>query len=178
MTNGKPIDEGAENEPKPEEGAGSQEGAEGAPKAEPEGQGDGEERVEDKHGQPGINAQKYARDMKAKDDEIAALKAQIEESAKTEEGRAKLQKQIEELEAKHADERITYDLKLAGIRDEKAVKAAKAMLGDYDGDIEKLKADCPYLFSEEKKTGSTGLKHEGAGEDIDAKLDKAMGIKE
>ncbi len=83
MTNGKPIDEGAENEPKPDEGAGAREGAENAQEAEPEGQGDGEERVEDKHGHPGINAQKYARDMKAKDDEIAALKAQIEESAKT-----------------------------------------------------------------------------------------------
>ena len=32
--------------------------------------GDG---VKDKHGQPGINAEKYARDMEAKDAEIAKL---------------------------------------------------------------------------------------------------------
>lgn len=153
-------------------------------KADPEpaaagyGEGDGEEEVADKHGMPGINREKYNRDMAAKDEEIAALKAQIAEAAKTEEGRKALEEKIAQLESSHKDERVTYDLKLAGIRDEKAVKAAKAMLPDYGGDVAKLKEECPYLFSEAKQTGSTGLKHEGGAgsEDTDAKLDKIWGV--
>lgn len=161
-------------EPAPPEGGKE---TEGDPEPAPEGQGGGEGEVADRHGMPGINREKYNRDMAAKDEEIAALKAQIAEAAKTEEGRKALEEKIAELESSHRDERVTYDLKLAGIRDEKAVKAAKAMLPDYGGDVAKLKEDCPYLFSEKKQTGSTGLKGEGeAGEALDAKLDKIFGV--
>lgn len=166
MPDGK-IDEekdAKQEEPKAEAEAAPQDGADEAT--------DGGE-VEDKHGQPGINREKYARDMKARDDKIAELQAQLDEKAKTEEGRASLKKELDDLKAEMADERVAHKLELAGCRN---VKAAKALLDDYDGDVAKLKEECPYLF-EGKKAGSTGLKPEGGASDLDDKLDKAFKLK-
>ena len=56
-------------------------------------------------------------------------------------------------------------------------QAARALLDDYDGDVDKLKAECPYLFGKEKKTGTTGAKPTGAAGDDDAELDRAFGLK-
>lgn len=161
----------------PKQGDGTQGGTEGDPKPAAEGQGDGEGEVKDNHGQPGINREKYQRDIAAKDKEIADLKAQIAEAAKTEEGRKALEEKIAKLEADQKDERVTHKLELAGCRN---TKAAKALLDDYDGDVAKLKEDCPYLFSDgkNKRTGSTGLKPDGdADKALDEKLDRAFGIK-
>ena len=136
--------------------------------------GDG---VKDKHGQPGINAEKYARDMEAKDAEIAKLQEQLAEAAKTEEGRKELQKQIDEMKASQADERVNHKLELAGCKN---TKAAKALLDDYDGDVSKLKEDCPYLFEGKKESGSTGGKPAGAASDSAKRLEearKAAGIR-
>lgn len=149
-----------------------EEGAEEEPTAG-EGQ-DGGEGVEDKHGQPGINREKYQRDIEAKDKQIAELQAQLDEKSKTEEGRAALKAELDRLKADMADERIDHKLELAGCLN---AKAAKALLGDYDGDVAKLKEGCPYLFGAEKKTGSTGLKPEGGASDLDDKLDKAFKLK-
>lgn len=161
----------------PKQGDGTQGGTEGDPKPAAEGQGGGEGEVKDNHGQPGINREKYQRDIAAKDKEIADLKAQIAEAAKTEEGRKALEEKIAKLEADQKDERVTHKLELAGCRN---TKAAKALLDDYDGDVAKLKEDCPYLFSDgkNKQTGSTGLKPDGdADKALDEKLDRAFGIK-
>lgn len=161
----------------PKQGDGTQGGTEGDPKPAAEGQGGGEGEVKDNHGQPGINRGKYQRDIAAKDKEIADLKAQIAEAAKTEEGRKALEEKIAKLEADQKDERVTHKLELAGCRN---TKAAKALLDDYDGDVAKLKEDCPYLFSDgkNKQTGSTGLKPDGdADKALDEKLDRAFGIK-
>lgn len=160
-------------EPRQGEGAQGDQGAATEPAAD--GQGGDEEAVADKHGQPGINREKYQRDIKAKDDKIAELQAQLDEKSKTEEGRAALQKELDGLKAEMADERTTHKLELAGCRN---AKAAKALLDDYDGDVDKLKAGCPYLFSDGKQTGSTGLKPEGdAAKAMDDKLDRAFGLK-
>ena len=161
----------------PKQGDGTQGGTEGDPKPAAEGQGGGEGEVKDNHGQPGINREKYQRDIAAKDKEIADLKAQIAEAAKTEEGRKALEEKIAKLEADQKDEWVTHKLELAGCRN---TKAAKALLDDYDGDVAKLKEDCPYLFSDgkNKQTGSTGLKPDGdADKALDEKLDRAFGIK-
>lgn len=161
----------------PKQGDGTQGGTEGDPKPAAEGQGGGEGEVKDNHDQPGINREKYQRDIAAKDKEIADLKAQIAEAAKTEEGRKALEEKIAKLEADQKDERVTHKLELAGCRN---TKAAKALLDDYDGDVAKLKEDCPYLFSDgkNKQTGSTGLKPDGdADKALDEKLDRAFGIK-
>ena len=147
-----------------------EEGAEGP--AAGEGQ-DGGEGVEDKHGQPGINREKYQRDIEAKDRQIAELQAQLDEKSKTEEGRAALKAELDKLKADMADERVTHSLQLEGCLN---AKAAKALLGDYDGDVSKLKDQCPYLFAE-RKTGSTGLKTQGDASDLDDKLDKAFKLK-
>lgn len=149
-------------------------GAEGDPKPATEGQGGGDGEPNDKHGQPGINREKYQRDIEAKDKKIAELQAQLDEKSKTEEGRAALKEELDKLKAEMADERVDHKLELAGCRN---AKAAKALLEDYDGDVAKLKEACPYLFGNEKKTGSTGLKPEGGAGDLDDKLDKAFGIK-
>lgn len=150
----------AEAEAAPQDGTAPQDGADGG-------------EVEDRHGQPGVNREKYARDMKARDDKIAELQAQLDEKAKTEEGRESLKKELDDLKAEMADERVAHKLELAGCRN---VKAAKALLDDYDGDVAKLKEECPYLF-EGKKAGSTGLKPEGGASDLDDKLDKAFKLK-
>lgn len=166
-----------EPQTEPKQGDGTQGGTEGDPKPAAEGQGGGEGEVKDNHGQPGINREKYQRDIAAKDKEIADLKAQIAEAAKTEEGRKALEEKIAKLEADQKDERVTHKLELAGCRN---TKAAKALLDDYDGDVAKLKEDCPYLFSDgkNKQTGSTGLKPDGdADKALDEKLDRAFGIK-
>ncbi len=138
---------------KAEPEAEAKDGREAAPQdGSDETAGGGE--VADKHGQPGINREKYARDMKARDDKIAELQAQLDEKAKTEEGRASLKKELDDLKAEMAGERVAHKLEMAGCRN---AKAAKALLDDYDGDVDKLKEGCPYLF-EGKKAGSTGLK--------------------
>lgn len=155
-----------EPETEPEKGAGEEPAA-------GEGQ-DGGEGVEDKHGQPGINREKYQRDIEAKNKQIAELQAQLDEKSKTEEGRAALKAELDRLKADMADERIDHKLELAGCLN---AKAAKALLGDYDGDVAKLKEGCPYLFGAEKKTGSTGLKPEGGAGDLDDKIDKAFKLK-
>ena len=74
--------------------------------------------------------------MAAKDKEIEELKAQMAEMSATKEGREKLEKRISELEAQNKDDRVTFQLQLAGCKN---VKAAKALLDDYDGDIDKMK---------------------------------------
>lgn len=168
-----------ENEPKTEpqtdpKAEPAEGGTEGDPKPATEGQGGGAGEPNDKHGQPGINREKYQRDIEAKDKQIAELQAQLDEKSKTEEGRAALKEELDKLKAEMADERVDHKLELAGCRN---AKAAKALLEDYDGDVAKLKEACPYLFGTEKKTGSTGLKPEGGAGDLDDKLDKAFGIK-
>lgn len=163
----------------PEEG---QEGSEGAQDAganeEPKDEGKqpegSTEDVKDKHGQPGINKERHEKEMAAKDAEIADLKAQIAKAAETKEGREKLEQRIAELEEKQAEERTTHKLELAGCKD---VKAAKARLEDFDGDVAKLKSECPYLFEAEKQTGRAGGKPGGAPDSLGEKIDQAMGIK-
>lgn len=155
-----------EPETEPEEG-------EGTEPAAGEGQ-DGDGEVKDSHGQPGINREKYQRDIEAKDKQIAELQAQLDERSKTEEGRAALKAELDKLKADMADERTDHRLQLAGCLN---AKAAKALLGDYGGDVDKLKEGCPYLFGAEKRTGSTGLKPQGDASDLDDKLDKAFKLK-
>ncbi len=166
---GKEPEDNGKGTPEPEDDGGS-----GAQTPPPD-----EGQLKDKHGEDAINRGRYVRDMKAKDDEIAALQKQLEEANGKAQSGAEALKAVKELEAKLADEKVSGALKLAGCVNE---KAAKAILGDYDGDVEKLARECPYLFGGNaggKQTGSTGGKHGGAPgkEGEDAELDKLFGLK-
>lgn len=157
------MEENEEKDPvKPTEGD-SAEGAEGTEPKEPETGNEAEEQpsdedIKDQHGQVGISRAKYEREMEAKDARIAELEAKVEENAKTAAGRDELKKEIEALKAANAETKTNFELELAGCRN---VKAAKALLEDYEGNIAKLKEAEPWLFQAEKQ-GSTGLKPEGA----------------
>lgn len=141
------------------------------PQQEPEG-------IVDSHGQPGISRAKYDREVKAWKDQVAELKAQLDQQAKAgQEGGdrvAKLEDDLKAMRQQLDDERLAGKLAAAGCVN---AKAAKAVLGDYDGDIEALKKDCPYLFKQERQTGSTGGTPAGASKaDLVARARKAAGL--
>lgn len=130
----------------------------------------------DKHGEPTINKGRYDREMKEKNDEIAKLKAELEKSKKgtktVDDAMAEVAKLREEL----ADKELTHKLDKAGCVN---VKAAKAVLDDYEGDVQKLIEGAPYLFGsqQEPKRGSTGAKPHGTpNNNDDAWMDKAFGL--
>ena len=104
----------------------------------------------------------YEAALKERDARIAELEGEIAEAAKTAEGAEALRKEMDELRRRGDEERVGFELQLAGARN---VKAARALLADYDDDIEKLKAAEPWLFSAPAApvpTGATGLPSAGA----------------
>ena len=167
------------NEPEDNGGAGTPTPQDDGGPTPPAGGSDGG-KLTDKHGEEAINLGHHNRLMAEKDDEIAELKKQLAASKGEAEKGADALKQIAELKTQLADEKVTNALKLAGCVNE---KAAKAVLGDYDGDVSKLAEACPYLFGGNagtKQTGSTGARRTGApgtNRDEDAELDKLFGLK-
>lgn len=115
------------------------------------------------NGDVAMQAQKnYEAALAERDARIAELEGEIAEAAKTAEGAEKLRAEMDELRRKGDEERVGFELQLAGARN---VKAARALLPDHDGDIEKLKAAEPWLFSASPApapTGATGLPSAGA----------------
>lgn len=104
----------------------------------------------------------YEAALAERDARIAELEGEIAEAAKTAEGAERLRAEMDELRRKGDEERVGFELQLAGARN---VKAARALLADYDDDIEKLKAAEPWLFSAPAApapTGATGLPSAGA----------------
>lgn len=135
-----------------------------APEPEPE--------PKDPHGQPGIARGKYERDIKERDQKIAELEKRIAEAAKSEEAAKELRGEIDKLKADMKAKDTENALRMRGC---KSVKAAMVLLDDYDGDIEKMAEDCPFLFDTEpaKPTGSTGIKPAGTVDDAAERLAKA-----
>lgn len=153
-----------EPQSKPEEKAGQ----------EPEGS---DEKVVDKHGQPGINKERHDKEVGELKATIKELQAQIAEQAKTEAGREEMGKRIAELEKKLEEEAVNHRLEMASCRN---LKAARALLEDYDGDVAKMKESEPWLFEDAKPTGSTGVKPTGAAQseaEVEARLRKAAGLR-
>ena len=104
----------------------------------------------------------YEAALAERDARIAGLEGEIAEAAKTAEGAEKLRAEMDELRRKGDEERVGFELQLAGARN---VKAARALLADHDNDIEKLKAAEPWLFSASPApahAGATGLPSAGA----------------
>lgn len=111
-----------------------------------------DEKLTDSHGQEAVAKGKYQRDIANKDAEIEALRKELEEVKGEASKSADANEEIRKLRAEIADEKLTNALNAQGCINP---KAAKALLEDYDNDIDALAKDCPYLFKQ-KQTGTTG----------------------
>lgn len=112
----------------------------------------------------------YEAALAERDSRIAELEGQIAEAAKTAESAEKLRTKMDELRRQGEEQRVSFELTMAGARN---VKAATVLLPDYDNDIEKLKAAEPWLFGAgvpAQPTGATGLPNAGAASDEGATL--------
>ena len=113
----------------------------------------------------------YEAALAERDARIAELEGEIAEAAKTAEGAEKLRAEMDELRRKGDEERVGFELQLAGARN---VKAARALLADHDNDVEKLKAAEPWLFGAgvpaPAQAGATGLPSAGAATDEGAQM--------
>ncbi len=114
-----------------------------------------------------VNAHKHQRDLAKVEAERDAAKAELE-------GYKKLEKEFADYKAEQEAAKTESTLKEAGCHD---IVAASARLKEFDGDVVKLKEAAPYLFTSSDKSKSTGGNPKGtAGDDLDAKLDKAFGL--
>lgn len=71
----------------------------------------------------------YEAPLKERDERIAVLEDEIAEAAKTAESAEKLRAEMDERRRKVEEQRVGFELQMAGARN---VKAAKALLADYD----------------------------------------------
>ena len=164
------------------QGAGENANGEGAQGDNANGEGaqgegnDGDDgKVLDSHGQTGINKERHDKEVAELKKQIEELKADAAEAAESKAKRDEFEQKVSDLEGKLADSELSRKLEKVGCR---SVKAAKALLPDYDGDVEKLRAAEPFLFEEVKPTGSTGFKPKAADpKDDQEELDKLFGIK-
>lgn len=158
-----------------EEGENAEGGNANGEGAQGEGNEGDEGKVLDSHGQPGINKERHDKEVAELKKQIEELKADAAEAAESKAKRAEYEKKVNDLEGKLADSELSRKLEKVGCR---SVKAAKALLADYDGDIEKLRAAEPFLFEEVKPAGSTGFKPKANDpKDDQEELDKLFGIK-
>ena len=115
----------------------------------------------------------YRAALVDRDKKIAELEAQIADAVKTVESANALAKQIEELKEATDNERIGYELKLAGCR---SVRAGRVLLADHKGDMAALKKAEPWLFGDAVGTGATGLEPAGASKGESDEMKRWMAI--
>ena len=142
--------------------AGDNHGAEA--QEEPQAQEDFE-REQAKEEQPQVSGVDWEKAIAERDEKIAALEQQVADAAKNAEATEALRGEIAELKAQGESDRIDFKLQLAGVRN---IKAARAVLDDHGGDIDKLKAEEPWLFAEAPTAqlgGKTGLPNAGTSSD-------------
>ena len=113
----------------------------------------------------------YEAALRERDERIAALEGEIAEASKTAEAAERLRAEMDELRRRGDEERVGFELQIAGAR---SVKAARALLSDYDNDIDKLRAAEPWLFgagaAAPAQAGATGLPNAGAATDEGAQM--------
>ena len=119
----------------------------------------------------------YEAALRERDERIAALEGEIAEAAKTAESAERLRAEMDELRRQGEEQRVGFELQMAGARN---VKAARALLPDHDNDIEKLRAAEPWLFGAgtgaPAQAGATGLPNAGAATDEGATMRRWRGI--
>lgn len=100
-----------------------------------------------------VNRYKYERDIKAKDDRIKELEDQLAGKQKDGDDLSALRKEFDAYKAEQEAAKTSSTLEKAGCIN---VKAASALLDDYDGDVAKLKEAVPYLFKSDNANKNTG----------------------
>lgn len=93
-----------------------------------------------------MSVHKHQREMAKVEAERDAAKAEAE-------GFNGLKAEFDAYKAEQAKEKAEAALKAAGCID---TVAASARLGEFEGDVEKLKGAAPYLFASSDKSKSTG----------------------
>lgn len=116
----------------------------------------------------------YEAALAKRDARITELEDEVAEAAKRAE---KMRAEMDELRKQGEEQRVGFELQMAGARN---VKAAKALLADYDNDVDKLKVGEPWLFgtgtAAPAQTGTTGLPNAGAATDEGATMRRWRGI--
>ena len=117
----------------------------------------------------------YQAALRAQDAEIETLQTRVVEVVKTSETTEALNAEIAALKQQMADKPVEFALRAA---DARSVKAAKPLLGEYDGDVVALVAAGPWLFegtvptsrrtSQTSAGGATGLESAGVAGGNDA----------
>lgn len=135
-----------------------------------EGHGGTEQQAEQKPA-PGdtVNRRKHEREVSKLEAERDAAKAEAD-------GYKGLKAEFEAYKAEQAKEKTEAALKAAGCID---TVAASARLGEFEGDVEKLKGAAPYLFASSDKSKSTGGNPKGTPDPEDERTRKMrsyMGI--
>lgn len=111
---------------------------------EPQAQEDiGQQQTQEE--QPQVSSVDWEKAIAERDEKIAALEQQVADAAKNAEAAEALRGEIAELKVQGESDRIDFKLQLAGVRN---IKAARAVLDDHGGDIDKLKAEEPWLFAD------------------------------
>lgn len=106
----------------------------------------------------------YEKALAERDKRIAELEGEIAEAARTAESAERLRAEMDELRRQGDVQRVSFELQLAEARN---VKAATALLREYDNDVAALKAAEPWLFADAapRQAGKTGLPNAGAATD-------------
>ena len=115
-------------------------------------------------------AEGYQAAIAERDARIAELEGQVAEAARTAESAETLRAEIAELKRSGEEQRVAFELAMAGCRN---AKAAAALLPDHGGDVAKLKEAEPWLFAQEeppRPSGATGLPNAGAAFDEGATM--------
>lgn len=100
-----------------------------------------------------------------RDAKIAELEDAIADAAKTAGATESLRTEMDELRRQGDEQRLEFELTMAGAR---SVKATRPLLNEHGGDVAKLKEAEPWPFegvSAPKRSGKTGLPNAGAASD-------------
>lgn len=161
----------AETTPNPAQQEPAQQQAEPTPAAQPTAPAADPAPAAEPAAQPAapgttMSVHKHQREMAKVEAERDAAKAEAE-------GYKKLEAEFAQWKADQEQAKTEAALKEAGCHD---VVAASARLGEFDGDIEKLKEAAPYLFTSSDKSKSTGGNPKGTPDPEDERTKKMRAL--